>query len=121
MIRRPWCLTPKFAATEYDTPANDALALRMARESVVLLKNDGLLPLDRAKIHKIAVLGFNANYTNTLLGNYEGEPSHPVTFAAGISTLLGTNVEVIPCAGCPLAVRAGRHQPGGLCEARARR
>ena len=48
----------------------------------VLLKNDGLLPLDRTKIHKIAVLGFNANYTETLLGNYKGEPSHPVTFAA---------------------------------------
>ena len=32
----------------------------MARESVVLLKNDGLLPLDRAKIRKIAVIGINA-------------------------------------------------------------
>ncbi len=91
--------------TAYDTPANDALALRMARESVVLLKNDGLLPLDRAKIHKIAILGFNANYTNTLLGNYEGEPSHPVTFSAGIATLLGTNVNCISMPACPLAVR----------------
>jgi beta-glucosidase len=95
----------KIAANEYDTPAHDALALRMARESVVLLKNDGLLPLDRAKIHKIAVFGFNATYTNTLLGNYEGEPSHPVTFTTGLRTLLGTNVEVVSMAACPLAVR----------------
>ena len=78
----------KIPATDYDTPANDELALQMARESVVLLKNDGVLPLDRTKIHKIAVLGFNAIYTNTLLGNYKGDPSHPVTFAEGIATLL---------------------------------
>jgi len=103
----PPALVPyaRIAATEYDTPANDALALRMARESVVLLKNDGVLPLDRTKIRKIAVMGFNAFYTNTLLGNYEGVPSHPVTFLAGIESLLGTNVEVIPIIACPLAVR----------------
>jgi beta-glucosidase len=92
-------------ANDYDTPAHDELALRMARESVVLLKNDGLLPLDRAKIRRIAVMGFNGNYTNTLLGNYEGVPSHPVTFAAGIQTLLGTNVDVIIMTACPLALR----------------
>jgi beta-glucosidase len=105
----PPALVPyaKIAATDYDTPGNDALALRMARESVVLLKNDGLLPLDRSKIRKIAVLGINATYTNTLLGNYEGEPSHPVTFAAGISTLLGTNVEVYTAPGCPMVLRLG--------------
>jgi beta-glucosidase len=95
----------KIAAADYDTPANDDLALRMARESVVLLKNDGLLPLDRTKIRKIAVMGFNAFYTNTLLGNYEGVPSHPVTFAEGISALLGTNVSFVFMPACPLAVQ----------------
>jgi beta-glucosidase len=103
----PPALVPyaKIAATEYDTPANDALALRMARESVVLLKNDGVLPLDRAKIRRIAVLGFNATYTNVLTGSYEGEPSHPVTFAAGLATLLGTNVDFVSMVACPLALR----------------
>jgi beta-glucosidase len=107
----PPALVPyaKIAATEYDTPAHDALALRMARESVVLLKNDGLLPLDRAKIRKIAVMGVNASYTNTLLGNYEGVPSHPVNFVAGLRTLLGTNVEVKYVVACPLAVRVDDH------------
>jgi beta-glucosidase len=95
----------KILATDYDTPANDTLALRMARESVVLLKNDGLLPLNRAKLKKVAVLGFNASYTNVLVGNYEGEPSHPVTFAQGLGTLLGPGVEVVTMAACPLAVR----------------
>ena len=107
----------KIAATDYDTPAHDALALRMARESVVLLKNDGLLPLDRTKIRKIAVLGFNGTYTNTLLGNYEGEPSHPVTFAAGIATLLGTNAEVLTSPGCPLAIQLGVENQAGYAAA----
>jgi beta-glucosidase len=103
----PPALVPyaQIAATDYDTPANDALALQMARESVVLLKNDGLLPLDRTKIKKIAVMGFNATYTNVLTGNYEGVPSHPGTFAAGISDLLGTNVDFISMPACPLALR----------------
>jgi beta-glucosidase len=97
----------KIPATEYDTPANDMLALKMARESVVLLKNDGLLPLDRTKIHRIAVLGFNATHIYTLLGNYEGQPSHPVSFADGIFTLLGTNVDFQSMVACPLDVRIG--------------
>jgi beta-glucosidase len=107
----PPALVPyaKIAATEYDTPAHDALALRMARESVVLLKNDGLLPLNRAKIHKLAVMGFNASYTNMLVGNYEGEPSHPVTVSAGLAALLGTNVEFSFMVACPLAVRVPDH------------
>jgi beta-glucosidase len=97
----------KIAANDYATPANDKLALQMARETVVLLKNDGLLPLDRAKIKKIAVFGVNANYTNTLLGNYQGDTLHPVTFAEGIQDLLGTNVELLSTAGCPIALRVG--------------
>ena len=115
----PPALVPyaKIAATDYDTPAHDALALRMARESVVLLKNDGLLPLDRSKLHKIAVLGINGAYTNTLLGNYEGEPSHPVTFAAGIATLLGTNVEVLTAPGCPMAIQLGLENPAAYTAA----
>jgi len=97
----------KIPATAYDTPENDVLALRMARESVVLLKNDGLLPLDRTKIKRIAVLGVNANYVPVLWGNYNGEPSHPVTFAQGVQNLLGTNAQVYYAPGCPLAMRIG--------------
>jgi beta-glucosidase len=102
----PPALVPyaKITTNEYDTPEHDALALKMARESVVLLKNNGVLPLDRAKIHKIAILGVNAAFTNTLLGNYEGDPSHPVTFASGVSTLLGTNAQCYYLPGCPRAL-----------------
>jgi beta-glucosidase len=110
----------KIAAREYDTPANDALALKMARESVVLLKNDGLLPLNRTNIHKLAIYGFNAYYTNMLLGNYEGVPSHPVTIADGIATLVGTNVSLVTLVGCPLAVQAGDNNKASYENARNR-
>lgn len=95
----------KIPSNDYDTPENDLLALKMARECVVLLKNDGLLPLDRSKIHKIAVFGINATYVPTLLGNYNGNPSHPVTFAQGVQNVLGSSVEVYYGAGCPMAIR----------------
>jgi beta-glucosidase len=61
---------------------HDRLARRMAQESVVLLKNDGLLPLARDK--KVAVIGPNADEVMTLLGNYYGTPAKPVTVLAGI-------------------------------------
>jgi beta-glucosidase len=117
----PPALVPysKIPATDYDTPAHDELALRMARESLVLLKNDGLLPLDRTRIKKIAVFGFNGSYTNMLVGNYEGEPTHPVTIAAGIATLLGPGVEVISMPACPLAVRVRDNNLETYAEARA--
>jgi beta-glucosidase len=118
----PPALVPysRIPATDYDTPEHDTLALRMACESVVLLKNDGVLPLDRARIHKIGVFGVNANYVATLLGNYEGEPSHPVTFAQGINDFLGTNAQVFYAPGCPLALRVGDTNQAAYNEARAK-
>jgi beta-glucosidase len=65
---------------------HDRLARRMAQESVVLLKNDGLLPLSRDK--KVAVIGPNADEVMTLLGNYYGTPAKPVTVLAGIRNAL---------------------------------
>jgi len=118
----PPALVPyaKIGTNEYDTPEHDALALKMARESVVLLKNNGLLPLDRSKIHKIAIMGVNAVFTNTLLGNYEGDPSHPVTFAAGLSALLGTNTQCSFVPGCPRALYVNDNNLPAYEEARLR-
>ena len=50
-----------------------ALALKMSRESVVLLKNDNVLPL-RKNLKKIAVIGPNADDSTVVLGNYNGFP-----------------------------------------------
>jgi beta-glucosidase len=75
-------------------------ALKMARESIVLLRNrplqegvgEGLLPLSKG-IKKIAVLGPNADNANTQLGNYNGQPSVVTTVLQGIKDKL-KNVEV---------------------------
>ena len=91
-------------ASENNSPDHEALALRVASESIVLLKNNGLLPLDRAKIKRIAVIGTNACSVPLLLGNYNGTPSSPVTLLDGIRRVAGTNIEVIYDPGCPLAL-----------------
>jgi beta-glucosidase len=93
--------------SQNDTPEHEALALRMARESIVLLKNNGLLPLDRAKLRRIAVIGANANSVSVLLGNYNGTPARPVTLLDGIRQAAGPNIAVVYEPGCLLALRKG--------------
>jgi len=69
---------------ENDTDAHRQIALRMARESIVLLKNkDNFLPLKHPPA-TIAVIGPNADSLEALEGNYNGTPSKPVTILAGI-------------------------------------
>ncbi len=53
----------KITAADNDLSQNSALALRAAHESMVLLKNNGLLPLDPAKLRRVAVIGANATDT----------------------------------------------------------
>jgi beta-glucosidase len=65
------------------SPQHDALARKVAQESIVLLKNDGVLPLSR-DTRRIAVIGPTADDTMALLGNYYGTPAAPVTILQGI-------------------------------------
>ena len=74
----------KISPAENDTEEHARLALRMAREAVVLLKNqNGILPLKKAP-ENIAVIGPNSDDLDSLEGNYNGTPSKPVTVLAGI-------------------------------------
>jgi len=66
-----------------DSAEHRALARAMANESMVLLKNDGTLPLKRGAI-KIAVIGPLADQTRYLLGNYTGTPTHTVSVLEGL-------------------------------------
>ena len=66
-----------------DGPEHRALARKMADESMVLLKNDGVLPLKTSGL-KIAVVGPLADQTRVLLGNYNGIPSHTVSVLEGL-------------------------------------
>ncbi len=70
-------------------------ALKMARESMVLLKNENnLLPLKK-DLKKIVVLGPNADNPVSILGNYNGNPSRLSTVLAGIKDKVGANTKVV--------------------------
>ncbi len=81
-------------ASVLESPAHQEHALKMARQSIVLLKNENnTLPLNK-KIKKIAVLGPNADNAIAILGNYNGTPSQLTTILKGIKDKLGKNTEV---------------------------
>ena len=91
-----------------DAPEHDALARRVAQQSIVLLKNDGLLPLARERLRRVAVIGPTADDVMALLGNYHGTPSAPVTVLQGIRDAL-PGVEVVHARGADLV--DGRDDP----------
>ncbi len=92
-----------------ESKEHDQLARRAAQGAIVLLKNDGLLPLSKAKLPTVAVVGPNADEIMTLLGNYYGTPSRPVTMLAGIRNALGTGTKVLYARGADLV--EGRLDP----------
>lgn len=94
----PWAELPySIVASE----AHARQALTVARKSMVLLKNDDVLPLNKDKIRKIAVLGPNATDSTMMLGNYNGDPTHVVTILDGIRAAF-PDAEVTYERGCDL-------------------
>jgi beta-glucosidase len=82
----------------WQSAAHKAVALQVARESIVLLKNEGgVLPLGRDTVKTIAVFGPRAN--SVMLGLYSGEPPYRVTPIDGIRKKAGNDVKVITPAG----------------------
>jgi beta-glucosidase len=77
-----------------------ALALETARKTVVLLKNDGVLPLRADGLKTLAVIGPNA--ARVELGGYSNVPKHAVTLLEGIETKLGQRVNVVSAEGVRL-------------------
>jgi len=73
----------KIDEKELDSAAHRAHARKLANESMVLLKNDGLLPL-KPGVQKIAVIGPLADQTRPLIGNYAGRPTHIVSILDGL-------------------------------------
>ncbi|HEY6338665.1 MAG TPA: glycoside hydrolase family 3 C-terminal domain-containing protein [Candidatus Sulfotelmatobacter sp.] len=89
----PYAQTPD---SEIDSAPHRALALKTARESMVLLKNDGALPLGPS-VKKILVVGPLAESTDVLHGNYAGTASHAVTALEGIrKQFSGAQVSFVP-------------------------
>ncbi len=81
----------KIDASELASPEHRALALKLANESMVLLKNDGTLPLKTTGT-KILVVGPLAEQTRVLLGNYNGIPTHTVSILEGMKQEFGDNI-----------------------------
>ena len=78
------CEYDRIPVTGTDTDAHDALALKAAENSMVLLENDGILPLNADQVRTVAVIGPNADSIPALEGNYNGTSSRYVTFLEGI-------------------------------------
>jgi beta-glucosidase len=108
----------KIGIEQNDSAEHRALALRVAEESIVLLKNDRLLPLDRSRVKRIAVIGPNADAARMQSGNYPGENTHVVTVLEGIKAVAGPGVDVAFAPGCPIALKTdGEAAPPTVAEA----
>ncbi len=79
-----------------------ALAEKAARESIVLLKNEGILPLSIEDIRTIGVIGPNADSRKALVGNYHGTSSEYVTVVEGIREYVDGKVRILFSEGCSL-------------------
>ena len=92
---------PNYAAKITNDDEHRQLALQAARETLTLLKNDGnLLPLDRTKYKRVAVIGPNA--ADAHLGGYSGEPTHTVSILQGVKDKLGSSADVLYSEGCKI-------------------
>src|SRR5690606_12775715 len=87
---------------------HDRLARRAAQSSIVLLKNEGMLPLSR-DIKTLAVIGPTADEVMSLLGNYYGTPAAPVTILQGIREAVSPRTKVLYSRGADLV--EGREEP----------
>ncbi len=101
-----------FDKTEYDslnyldveTKDSIALAKRASDEAIVMLKNDGILPLNKDKVKIISVIGPNADARRPLMGNYYGTSSEYITALEGIRKAAGDDVRILYSEGCDLSL-----------------
>jgi len=92
---------PSLAEKVTNSPEHQQLALRAAREAIILIKNENnLLPLDRTRYKHIAVIGPNA--ADLHLGGYSNKPGRGVSVLQGIRDKVGSSSEVLYSEGCKI-------------------
>jgi beta-glucosidase len=92
---------PETAEKVVGCEENRKLALQAARETITLLKNDGVAPLNPGKVQTIAVIGPNAD--RQMLGGYSGRPKHVSTVLEGIRNRAGS-IKVLYHEGCKITI-----------------
>ena len=75
------------------TPEHRRLALEVAEKSLVLVKNNGILPLDKTRLPDVGIWGRDMD-ENVLLGNYNGTMSRPITVLTGVAEEVGTGMKI---------------------------
>lgn len=101
LFENPYVDPDKAAAASAD-PAHGEIARQIAREGTVLLKNNGILPLDPASLRRVAVIGPNADNAYNQLGDYTApQPDgHVVTVLEGLCRALPESVKIDYVKGC---------------------
>ena len=96
---------PEYAENITNNAEHQQLALKAAHEAIILLKNqNNLLPLDRTRYKRIAVIGPNAAELH--LGGYSDNPGRGVSILQGIKNKVGASAEVLYSEGCKITETA---------------
>ena len=96
---------PERAVAVTNCKEHSDLALEAAKKAAILLKNDGLLPLDKKKIKRLAVIGPNADGVH--LGGYSWEPRKGIGILEGVKNKVGSDIDVRYAVGCKIT----SHEP----------
>ncbi len=96
------CEYDKLGQSDVDTAENRALSYEASCRSIVMLKNDGILPLDRNKVKTIGIIGPTAASIDVLNGNYNGTSSKYVNNLDGIRAAAGGDIRILYSEGCHL-------------------
>lgn len=108
------CEYDRIPVTDTDTDEHASLAREAAEKCMVLLENDGILPLDPDQVRTIAVIGPNADSIPALEGNYNGTSSRYVTFLEGLRRYAEDHgIRVLYSLGCHLF----KDRTSGLAQA----
>mgnify|MGYP004583374883 FL=1 len=92
----------KIPYTAVESKEHLELSRKAAEESIVLLKNNGILPLKKEELKIIGVIGPNADNRSSLDGNYHGTASRYITALEGIQDYVGDDVRVMYAKGSHL-------------------
>lgn len=107
------CPYDRIGIDQCDTEEHRELSKHMAQESFVLLRNEGILPLDRRGLDSICLVGPLADSRAALLGNYFGTPTHSTTILQGMESALDGSVQIRYAQGCSVS---GNHARSGLAR-----